>query len=186
MSGKPSSAILLVDAYNIIGAWPNLKTVKQEQGLDAARESLIAELTNYSAVQCFETWVVFDAYEQPTRASREDITPYLSVHYTGYGQTADSYIERACSNFRNDPRKFTLRFIVATSDSVHRQTAIGYGAEGMSALRLKSEVKQVTQSVKRKQKAPKKASGRLFSAQDPSVQAKLDRMRLGKSTQDPM
>jgi len=180
MSGSPSSAILLVDAYNIVGAWPNLVELKTEKGLDAARESLIAALANYSAFQEFETWVVFDAYEQPTRASKEVITPHLSVHYTGYGQTADSYIERACAKFRNDARKFTKRLIVATSDSVHRQTAIGYGAEGMSALRLESEVKKVTQRVKRRQKVQKKASGRVFKALDPAVQARLDKIRLGK------
>lgn len=186
MSGKPISAILLVDAYNIVGAWQSLSELKEEKGLDAAREALVAALANYSAVQCYETWAVFDAYEQPTRASQEKITPYLSVHYTGYGQTADSYIERACAKFRNDSRKFTQRLIVATSDSVHRQTAIGYGAEGMSALRLESEVRQVTQRVKRRQKARKKASGRVVKARDPAIQEQLDRMRLGKNIQDSM
>ena len=180
MTGTPSSAILLVDGYNIVGAWRSLIDLKTEKGLDTAREALIAALANYSAFQEYETWAVFDAYEQPTRASREDITPHLSVHYTGYGQTADSYIERACAKFRNDARKFTKRLIVATSDSVHRQTAIGYGAEGMSALRLESEVKQVTQRVRRRQQAQKKASGRVFKALDPAVQAQLDKMRLGE------
>ncbi|PZO17251.1 MAG: RNA-binding protein [Leptolyngbya foveolarum] len=180
MSGTSFSAILLVDGYNIVGAWRSLIELKTEKGLDTARESLIAALTNYSAFQGYETWAVFDAYEQPTRASKEVVTPYLSVHYTGYGQTADSYIERACANFRHDARKFTQRLIVATSDSVHRQTAIGYGAEGMSALRLESEVKQATQRVKHRQKAQKKASSRMFKALDPAVQAQLDRMRLGE------
>ena len=179
MSGKPIQAILLVDAYNIVGAWVELAKLKEEKGLDTAREALIASLTNYSAFQGYETWAVFDAYEQPARASQEVITPYLSVHYTGYGQTADSYIERACAKFRNDARKFTQRLIVATSDSVHRQTAIGYGAEGMSALRLESEVSQVTQRVRRRQKSQGKASGRMFKALDPVVQARLARMRMG-------
>lgn len=183
MSGKSATAILLVDAYNIVGAWQSLNALKQDKGLDAAREALIAALANYSAVRGYETWAVFDAYEQPTRASQETITPYLSVHYTGYGQTADSYIERACAKFRNDSRKFTQRLIVATSDSVHRQTAIGYGAEGMSALRLESEVRQVTQQVRR-QKVNKKASGRVVKAKDPTIQAQLDRIRLGKNAPD--
>ena len=180
MSGTSSPAILLVDGYNIVGAWRSLKELKEQKGLDAARESLIAALANYSAFQGYDTWAVFDAYEQPTRASREVITPHLSVHYTGYGQTADSYIERACADFRNDSRKFTNRLIVATSDSVHRQTAIGYGAESMSALRLESEVHKAFQRVRRRQKAQKKASGRVFGALDPAVQARLARMRLGQ------
>ncbi|MFK8185967.1 MAG: NYN domain-containing protein [Phormidesmis sp.] len=178
MAAKPSQAILLVDGYNIIGAWANLKQLKVEKGLDAARESLIAALANYSAFQAYETWAVFDAYGQRTPASQQVVTPYLSVHYTGFGQTADSYIERACAKFRNDARKFTKRLIVATSDNVHRQTVVGYGAEGMSALHLESEVTQVSRSVKTRQKPQKKGAGRVLNSLNPDVQARLSQMRL--------
>ena len=116
MASNPSQAILLVDGYNIIGAWDSLVHLNQEKGLDAAREALVAHLANYSAYQEFETWAVFDAYEQRTPAAAEKITRYLSVHYTGFGQTADSYIERACAKFRNDARKFTQRLIVSNLD----------------------------------------------------------------------
>jgi uncharacterized protein len=178
MAGTPQ-AILLVDGYNIIGAWAKLDQIKQAQGFDAAREELIAALANYSAYQGYETWAVFDAYGQRTPASQEVITPYLSVHYTGFGQTADSYIERACAKFRQDARKFTQRLIVATSDNVHRQTVIGYGAEGMSAFQLESEVARVIQRVKRRQKASERRSGRVFSALNPDVRAQLAKMRMG-------
>ncbi|MGC1309320.1 MAG: NYN domain-containing protein [Phormidesmis sp.] len=180
MAAKPSQAILLVDAYNIIGAWTELAAIKAEKGLDAAREELITALANYSAYQAYETWAVFDAYGQRTPASQEVVTPYLSVHYTGFGQTADSYIERACAKFRHDARKFTQRLIVATSDNVHRQTAIGYGAEGMSALHLEGEVVGVSQRVKQRQKTPKKKPKRVFTNLTPDMQARLDRMRMGQ------
>ena len=179
MAGKSSQAILLVDGYNIIGAWAHLANLKAAQGFDAARENLVATLANFSAYQGYETWVVFDAYEQRTPASQEDITPYLSVHYTGFGQTADSYIESACAKFRNDARKFTQRLIVATSDSVHRQTVVGYGAEGISALQLEGEVAKTSQKVKRRQKSSKQRSGRVFSVLNPKVQEQLTRMRQG-------
>lgn len=178
MASKSSQAILLVDGYNIIGAWPGLSELKEEQGLDAARGSLITSLANYSAFQAYETWVVFDAYGQRTPASQEPITPYLSVHYTNFGQTADSYIERACAKFRNDARKFTKRLIVATSDNVHRQTVIGYGAEGISALHLESEVARTTQRVKTRQKPRKKRSSRVLDSLDPAVKDRLSQMRL--------
>lgn len=180
MADKPSQAILLVDAYNIVGAWADLIKLNEKQGLDAAREALVGALANYSAYQEYETWAVFDAYETKSPASQEDITKHLSVHYTGYGQTADSYIERACAKFRNDARKFTQRLIVATSDNVHRQTVIGYGAEGMSALQLQHEVISVSQQVRRRQKAKRKSSGRFFANLNPDVQAQLTRMRLGQ------
>ncbi|MGB3299964.1 MAG: NYN domain-containing protein [Phormidesmis sp.] len=180
MAAKPSQAILLVDAYNIIGAWPNLAQIKAEQGLDSARTELITALANYSAYQAYETWAVFDAYEQRSPASQETITPHLSVHYTGYGQTADSYIERACAKFRHDARKFTQRLIVATSDSVHRQTAIGYGAEGMSAMHLEGEIRSISHQAKTHQKPRKKRSGQFFTALTPEVQARLNKMRMGQ------
>ena len=179
MAGKSSQAILLVDGYNIIGAWAGLSELKEAQGFDAAREQLIGTLASYSAYQGYETWAVFDAYEQRTPASQETITQHLSVHYTGFGQTADSYIERACAKFRNDARKFTQRLIVATSDSVHRQTVIGYGAEGISALQLEQEVIGIRKRVRHRQKPRKKKAGRVFSNLTPEVQAKLMNMRMG-------
>ncbi len=179
MAAKPTQAILLVDGYNIIGAWAELVRIKEEKGLDSARETLITALANYSAYQAYETWAVFDAYGERTPASQEHITPYLSVHYTGFGQTADSYIERACAKFRNDARKFTQRLIVATSDNVHRQTVVGYGAEGISALHLGSEIEKIAQRVQNKQKSKKKRSGRVFAALTPDIQAQLAKMRKG-------
>ena len=179
MAAKPSQAILLVDGYNIIGAWPQLVVTKAEQGLDAAREDLITTLANFSAYQAYETWIVFDAYEQRTPATQERITPFLSVHYTGFGQTADSYIERACAKFRNDARKFTQRLIVATSDNVHRQTVIGYGAEGISALHLENEVVAASKQVQRRQIPSKRRAGRFFNTLNPEVQARLAKMRMG-------
>jgi len=181
MVSKPSQAILLVDGYNIVGAWANLVILKDEKGLDAARTALIEALANYSAFQQYETWAVFDAYEQRTPISQEPVTQYLSVHYTGYGQTADSYIERACAKFRNDARKFRQRLIVATSDSVHRQTVIGYGAEGISALQLQNEVISASQQVQRRQRPNKKKARNVFSHLNPDVQAQLTKMRMGHS-----
>lgn len=184
MTGAIAQAILLVDGYNIIGAWASLIELRENKGFDAARESLVLSLANYSAYRGYETWVVFDAYEKRTPASQELITRHLSVHYTSFGQTADSYIERACAKFRSDARKFTQRLIVATSDQVHRQTVIGYGAEGMSATQLESEVLSTHRRVKKRQKPARRASGRVFANLNPDVQAKLARLRLGQS-EDP-
>ncbi|MGD1897757.1 MAG: NYN domain-containing protein [Phormidesmis sp.] len=183
MAKKPAQAILLVDAYNIVGAWNDLVSIKEKKGLDAARGALIESLANYSACTQYETWAVFDAYEQPTPASQETVTRHLSVHYTGYGQTADSYIERACAKFRNDARKFTQRLIVATSDNIHRQTVIGYGAEGMSALQLQQEVITSSKQVRGRQKPKRKRSGRMFANLTPDVQARLTQMRMGNNPQ---
>lgn len=181
MADSSSQAILLVDGYNIIGSWMDLVQLKNSQGLDAARERLITSLANYSAYQDYETWAVFDAYEQQVPSSQDAVTKHLSVHYTDFGQTADSYIERACAKFRNDARKFTKRLIVATSDNVHRQTVIGYGAEGISALQLLNEVTRVSQRVQHRQKPKKKRSGRFMANLDPDTQNRLRKLGRGDS-----
>ncbi|EDX87600.1 conserved hypothetical protein [Synechococcus sp. PCC 7335] len=179
MADSSSQAILLVDGYNIIGSWMDLIQLKNSQGLDAARERLIASLANYSAYQDYETWAVFDAYEQQAPSSQNVVTKHLSVHYTDFGQTADSYIERACAKFRNDARKFTKRLIVATSDNVHRQTVVGYGAEGISALQLQNEVTRVNQRVQHRQKPKKKRSGRFMASLDPDTLSRLRKLSRG-------
>lgn len=179
MARSLSQAILLVDGYNIVGAWPELVRLRDHQGYEAARQQLTEDLANYSALKDFETWLVFDAYAQPTASVQEAVTQRLSVHYTHFGQTADSYIERACAKFRNDARKFRQRLIVATSDRVHRQTVIGYGAEWMSAAQLQSDLFLATGQVHQRQKPAKRRVNRLLASLDSEAQTRLKRLRMG-------
>jgi len=179
---KPSSpqAILLVDGYNIIGAWPELIALRDNENLAAARERLTELLTNYSACQEYETWLVFDAYGQGQPKKTEPVTQHLSLHYTAAGQTADTYIEISCAKFRQDARKFRHRLIVATSDRAQRLTVVGYGAEWMSAFQLANEVNTAVSGTKRRQKPAKKSQKRfLSSGLSPDVQAKLMKLRMG-------
>ncbi len=181
MPRSAPQAVLLVDGYNIVGAWHDLKQVRDGQGLEEARRHLIAALTGYSAFQGFDTQVVFDAQYRDSLATREVVTPNLLVHYTDFGQTADTYIERSCADFRHDIRKFHQRLIVATSDRAQQLTVVGYGAEWMSAQQLANDVEFAARRVQRKQKDVKKSSGRfLFNALDPIAQERLTRLRFGK------
>ncbi|MEL6249002.1 MAG: NYN domain-containing protein [Cyanobacteria bacterium J06648_16] len=180
MKHPSSQAILLVDGYNIIGAWPNLVSLRDGQGLAAAREHLAESLANYSAHQEYETWLVFDAYGQSRPKHTEPVTQNLSLHYTASGQTADTYIEIACAKFRTDARKFRHRLIVATSDRAQQLTVVGYGAEWMSALQLANEVIDTGQRIRQRQKPAKKSQSRfLASGLSPEMQAKLTKLRMG-------
>ncbi len=76
-------AVVLVDGYNVIGAWTSLQKTLARHGLQAAREQLVEVLTNYSAWQGFEIILVFDAHYTPK--TREVVTENLSVHYTEFG-----------------------------------------------------------------------------------------------------
>jgi predicted RNA-binding protein with PIN domain len=174
-------AILLVDGYNVVGSWADLKQIRDRDGLPAARRQLIEVLTNYSAYQDFDTHLVFDAQYRDIPSTREAVTRNLVVCYTDFGQTADTLIEKACAAFRNDVRKFHQRLIVATSDRAQRLTVVGYGAECISVEQLALDIHSATIQVKRKKKSSQKNTGRfLANCLDPEAQKKLTQMRFGK------
>ncbi|MEM9908723.1 MAG: NYN domain-containing protein [Cyanobacteria bacterium P01_D01_bin.44] len=180
MASSAAEAILLVDGYNVVGAWPELIRLRDREGLGPARNQLAEDLANYSAFKAFETWLVFDAYGQRQPHRQETVTQHLSIHYTRFGQTADSYIERACALFRKDARKFQSRLIVATSDRAQQLTVVGYGAEWMSTHQLASDVQFSQRRVKRRQKPAKQSNKRFLSASlNPEAQAKLAKLRQG-------
>ncbi len=182
MSRSLPQAILLVDGYNVVGHWADLKQVRDRDGLADARRALIEILTNYSAYQDYDTRVVFDAQYRDGGSNREVITSNLSVHYTDFGQTADTFIEKSCAAFRTDLRKFHQRLIVATSDRAQRLTVVGYGAECISVQELAIAVDAVTLQVQRKKKPAQKNTGRfLANALDPEAQKRLSQLRFGKS-----
>ena len=121
---------------------------------------------------------MFDACNQATRTHRAPLTNQVWEVYTDYQQTADSYIEWACAQFfRNDIRRFDQSLVVATSDRAQWLTAVGYGAEWMSSLKLVNLALSMAQKTKRLRK-PKKTTKRfLSSGLDNSVQARLAQMR---------
>ncbi|MBD2098874.1 NYN domain-containing protein [Trichocoleus sp. FACHB-591] len=173
-------AVLLVDGYNVVGTWPELKQARDCDGLEAARWKLIEALTNYSAFQGYDTQVVFDAQYRDTASNCEIVTQNLSVHYTDFGQTADTFIERACALFRHDIRKFHSRLIVATSDRAQQLTVVGYGAEWMSSQQLAFEVETAARRIHRKQRNTQRSPQRfLANSLDPAAQQRLAELRMG-------
>ncbi|MFB2836661.1 NYN domain-containing protein [Floridanema evergladense] len=180
MKPPSPSAFLLVDGYNIIGSWQKLLTLSDRKGLEAAREELIQLLINYTAYQGYHTQIVFDAHYRASPGNAEEITSSLSVHFTDFGQTADTYIEKACATLRHELQKFQRRIIVATSDRAQQLTIIGYGAEWMSAHKLVQEIEFSIHRVRRKQKSKNQLPSRfLFSSLDPEAQKRLAQMRYG-------
>ncbi|UZQ54367.1 NYN domain-containing protein [Trichothermofontia sichuanensis B231] len=183
---SPPQAVLLVDGYNIIGTWPSLQALRDGQNLRSARQQLVNILINYSAFRGYETQLVFDAqYANGTQgrgghSRHERMTHTLSVHYTKFGETADSYIEKSCSRFRQDMRRFEQRLIVATSDRAQQLTVVGYGAECMSAAQLAADVDLARQQQLSKQGQTRRSPNRLLANHlDPQVRQQLARLRRG-------
>lgn len=174
-------AVLLVDGYNIIGAWSCLKRTRDTAGLEAARCELIEALTSYSAFQGYETQLVFDAQYQNSCSNREIITELLSVHYTEFGQTADTYIEKVSASLRSSlAQSLISRMIVATSDRAQQLMVQGYGAEWMSAQQLCYEVQATVCRVRQKSKVRKHSNTRfLANSIDAKARQRLAQMRMG-------
>ncbi|MEC4983137.1 MAG: NYN domain-containing protein [Oscillatoria sp. PMC 1068.18] len=172
--------LLLVDGYNVIGAWSSLKNTRDRQGLDSARQELIEALINYSAFEGYQTEIVFDAQYTTQVGDRETITDLLSVYYTDFRQTADTYIEKFCADYQRQVYRSSPRLIVATSDRAQQQTILGYGAEWLSALQLANEVELSSRRTRRKHRPQKQTRGRfLFNSLDAQAQERLVQMRFG-------
>lgn len=175
-------AVLLVDGYNVVGAWPDLKQVRDRAGLEAARWELAQALTGYSAFQGFKTQLIFDSQYQNSPGTCEVITQNLAVYYTDFGQTADTHIEKTCALYRQNLQKFHRRIIVATSDRAQQLTVIGYGAEWKSAQQLAHEVESTARLVRQKQKVFKKSPrSYLANSIDPAARQRLEKLRMGLS-----
>lgn len=146
LSGKKNVAeaetFLLVDGYNIIFAWDNLKHLAEEH-LDSARLALMDILCDYQGQKGDTVILVFDAYR--VAGNRGDAFKYhnINVVYTKEAETADQYIERLVHDIRPN-----FEVTVATSDVVEQIIIMGKGARRLSAEAFEIEVQHLRTSAK--------------------------------------
>jgi predicted RNA-binding protein with PIN domain len=139
---------LIVDGYNVVHAWPQLKSIMQES-LEAARDKLIDRLAVYAQVRSADVTVVFDAHRTAAMANAEESRQGIRVIFTRKGHSADHAIERIAyaASERGDP------LIVATSDRFQSDLVRGMGGAVISALELERQVidaeKELGRSVER-------------------------------------
>lgn len=128
---------LLVDGYNIIHSWDELKKLAQDD-LDAARMRLINIMSNYQGYRKKLIIIVFDAYKVIENSGNIVKHDNLYVVYTKTRQTADSYIEETTHKMASE-----YVFTVATSDALEQWIITGQGANRMSARELALEVDKI-------------------------------------------
>ncbi|SCY77390.1 translation factor GTPase family protein [Alkaliphilus peptidifermentans] len=133
---------LLVDGYNIIFAWPELKELTDEN-MESARMKLLDYLSNYQGIQKCQIIVVFDAYRLQGHLQEEIKYRNIHVVYTKEAQTADQYIER----FAHEKQK-KYSIIVATSDALQQIIIRGAGCRLLSARELIEDIKRVNEVIK--------------------------------------
>ena len=125
---------LLVDGYNIIFAWEELKAVSRES-LEHARQCLMDILANYHGFHPCELIVVFDAYKVASNVGATEEYHGIHIVYTREAETADNYIEKTIYKIAKDHR---VR--VATSDALEQMIILGSGALRVSAAELHTQV----------------------------------------------
>ena len=87
------SEYLLLDGYNVIFAWDELKATA-ESDLALARDILTRILCSYTAFRKCHATIVFDAYKRRGGVGSEEQCGNVKVVYTKEAETADSYIEK--------------------------------------------------------------------------------------------
>ena len=133
---------LLVDGYNVIFAWEDLKALA-EDSLETARHRLMDILCNYAGYRQIIPILVFDAYK--VKGTEREVERYhnLYVVYTKEAETADMYIEKATHEI---VKKSKTR--VVTSDTTEQMIIFGAGAERVSSQTFQAEVRAVESEIR--------------------------------------
>lgn len=136
--------VLLVDGYNMIGAWPFLAELAK-LGMQEARDVLLEKLADYQAFSGLRVIAVFDAYRVPG-LGKSFTQGKVQVYFTREKETADECIERLVGEFSHRRRKI----YVATSDFTEQHIVFALGALRIPARELLEQVEQSEREIKRK------------------------------------
>jgi uncharacterized protein len=146
--------VLLVDGYNMIGAWPELAKLS-EINLQEARDRLLERLANYQAFSGRRVIAVFDAYRVPGLGKVYE-QGKVELYFTKEKETADEAIERFVGQLRQRRREI----YVATSDMTEQHVIFGQGALRVSARELLVEVQISEKEIKERLREQQQDSSR--------------------------
>lgn len=167
--------ILLVDGYNMIGAWPELEKLK-EHDLEDARDKLLDIMADYQGFTGMKVYIVFDAHQVPGLGATYRHYK-LTIVYTKEKETADECIERLCSELFARRRNI----YVATSDLVEQHVAFGKGALRVSARELLIDIgqsrKDIEQSLREDKPGKRNTVDGIISLE---LRSQLERLRRGE------
>ncbi len=167
---------LLVDGYNIIFSWEELRELS-EKDIGAARGKLADILSNYQGYRKCTLILVYDAYK--VEGNPGEVMKYHNIYivYTKEAETADQYIEKTVRRIAKD-----AAITVATSDGLEQVIILGQGANRMSAPGLKEEIERTLAEVRGEHLGKKGSVGNyLFDYLDEETAEEMEKVRLGKA-----
>lgn len=176
---KPEEQVeeyLLVDGYNIIFAWEELRELAKVT-IDGARHKLMDILCNYQGYKKCTLILVFDAYKVEGSIGQALKYNNINVVYTKEAETADQYIEKLAHQMGR-----VHQVTVATSDGLEQLIIRGQGCRLLSAKDLKEEIEYVNQEIRTEhlEQLPKRTGNYLFNQVEPELSEYLEDVRLGK------
>lgn len=125
---------IIVDGYNVIFSWDDLKELAKDN-IDLARERLVNMLVNYRAYTGSELILVFDAYLVDNTVNNKYDEDKLHIVYTDKGESADAYIEKLVDEIgKNENVK------VVTSDAMIQLTAVKSGVMRISSREFRYDI----------------------------------------------
>ena len=168
---------LLVDGYNVIFAWEELKELAKVS-IEAARDKLMDILCNYQGYKKCVLILVFDAYK--VEGYTLEIQKYHNIHvvYTKEAETADQYIEKVVHHIG---RKYHVT--VVTSDGVEQVITMGQGGTRISSRDFLEEI-EYTKKLIAEDNEKQRVSDRnyLFDHADEEFVRKMEDIRLGRKS----
>ncbi|MBU8880261.1 NYN domain-containing protein [Bacillus sp. FJAT-29790] len=136
--------ILIVDGYNVIGAWPELREL-MNRDLSAARDRLIEKMAEYQAYSGMRVIIVFDA--QYVKGTEKKFKSYnIEIIFTRNKETADERIEKLAISLSN----IKTQIHVATSDYTEQWAIFGQGALRKSSRELLIEMNSIENGIDKK------------------------------------
>lgn len=166
---------LLVDGYNVIFAWDDLKELAKVN-IEAARNKLMDILCNYQGFRKCVVILVFDAYKVDGFAL--EIQKYHNIHvvYTKEAETADQYIEKVVHQIG---KKYHVT--VVTSDGVEQVVTMGQGGTLISSREFREEVELVKRQIREENESRReKRKNYLFDHVDEKLAEEMEAVRLGR------
>lgn len=166
---------LLVDGYNVIFAWEDLKELASVN-IAAARSKLMDELCNYQGFKKCTVILVFDAYK--VESELQEVMRYHNIHvvYTKQAETADQYIEKVVHSIA---KKYHVT--VVTSDGVEQVVTLGQGGTLISSREFAVEMEIVRRQIREEAKQRREGGKNyLFDHLDQELADTMEEIRLGK------
>ncbi|WP_432667332.1 NYN domain-containing protein [Wukongibacter baidiensis] len=164
---------IIIDGYNVINAWSNLKEIS-EGSLEEARNTLIDKMTEYHSYTGVEVTIVFDAYRVKGAKAKKDKINNVEIVFTKKNQTADSYIEMMVEQLAKDKRNIVR---VVTSDLAEQQVILGSGGIRVLPRELKFQYEQMKTKIEKKMEEVERKRMNLGDRIDAGVLEVLEKWR---------